>query len=133
VGHTMTFSRLRAALLAAALSLCATGAANAGAIYTPALFLGSSTQLVCIATNTTGGVVNVRVTIVGVLGTATDTCALDPNDGGGCQVFRDNDAGYCKISVTGLSNAQVAQQVRGVLFTRKTTAPFAIEAVVQAQ
>lgn len=129
----MTLPRICAALTAAALSLCAIGTANAGAIYTPALFLGSSTQLVCIATNTTGGVLNVRVTIIGVLGNATQTCALDPNDGGGCQTFRDNDAGYCKITVNGLTNAQVAQQVRGVLFTRKTVAPFAIEAVVQAQ
>ena len=130
----MTFSiKMRVALAAAALSLFATGAANAGMIFTPAIFLGGGTQIVCIATNTTGGVIHVTVRIVGVLGNATQTCALDPNDGGGCQVTRDNDAGYCRISVTGLTNAQVASQVRGVLFSRKTVSPFTVESIVQAQ
>jgi hypothetical protein len=130
----MTFTgNTRAAFAAAAISLFAIGTANAGSIYTPALFKGGADQLVCIATNTTAATIHVTVKIIGVIGNATETCDLDPNDGGGCQAFRNNDAGYCRITVSSLTNAQVAASVRGVLFTRKTMAPFNIEAVVQAQ
>src|SRR5690348_4439328 len=129
----MTFSTsMRTALAAAILTVFAIGTANAGSIFTPALFLGSSNQIVCIATNTTNATLTVTVRIIGILGNSQDTCMLAPNDPGGCQVFR-ADSGYCKITVAALSNAQVGQQVRGVLFTRKTSAPFALEAVVQAQ
>ena len=114
-------------------TLFAGGLAQAGSISTPAIFQGGGNQIVCIATNATGAPITVTVRIFGVLGDTTDTCTIDPNDPGGCQVFRNNDAGFCRITVAALSNAQVAQQVRGVLFSRKTTSPFTVESIVQAQ
>ncbi|MGZ9124620.1 MAG: hypothetical protein ACXW48_16420 [Candidatus Binatia bacterium] len=114
-------------------TLFAGGLAQAGSIYTPAIFSGGGNQVVCIATNATGAPITVTVRIFGVLGDATDTCTIDPNDPGGCQVFRNNDAGFCRITVAALSNAEVAKRVRGVMFSRKTTSPFTVESVVQAQ
>lgn len=125
---------LKAALAATALSVLSIGAAHAGQIVTPAIFTGSGNQIICVATNITNQtIMNVSVRIYGVLGTEMVTCDIEPHDGGGCQAFRNNDAGYCAIVVAGLTNAQVAARLRGSLMARRTTSPFTIDAVVQAQ
>jgi hypothetical protein len=129
----MTFPAMRAALAAATLTICAIGTANAGSISTPTIFKGDSDQIVCIATNVTAAPIHVVVRIYGFGANATTTCDVDPNDPGGCEAFRAADGGFCKITVAAMTNAQVAASLRGVLFGRKTTAPFAIQQVVQAQ
>jgi len=73
------------------------------------------------------------VRIFGFGANGTTTCDVNPNDPGGCEAFRDADGGFCKITVSAMSNAQVAASLRGVLFARKTTAPFAVGQLVQAQ
>jgi len=122
------------AALAAAGFVFASSAANAGSIYTPMIFMGNTDQLVCVVVNVSNAPITVNVRITGVLGNVADTCTLQPLDAdGSCQVFRNNDAGFCRITVSGLTAAQVAARVRGTLFARKTTAPFSVESVVQAQ
>jgi len=111
------------------------GAANAGGISTPILFLSNNTtQVVCIANNVTASAtLSVTVKIIGIVsGGSTDTCSLPATDRGGCQVVFSG-AGQCRISIAGFTNQQVRDSVRGVMFTRPITAPFALEAVVQAQ
>jgi len=130
----MTLTTMARSFVAAmTLGVLPLGAANAGSISTPVLFKGAGNQIICIANNITNATLSVTVKIVGVLGNDTQTCSLGPNDAGGCEAFRNNDAGYCIISMTGLSNAQVAQRLRGVLISRRTTSPFTTDAVVQAQ
>jgi hypothetical protein len=107
--------------------------AYAGTISTPIIFKGNSDQLVCIANNVSTSQIKVTVRIIGFFNTATDTCVLPANDVFGCQVFLNNAAGQCRISISGLTNSQVQEVARGVLFSRKITAPFATDAVVQAQ
>lgn len=127
------FSALRAGAVAATATIFQLAPAHAGSISTPILFLGSSNQTVCIASNVTAGTITVGVRIIGIVsGGASDTCTLPPNDRGGCEVFF-NGAGQCRISVANLTNGEVRQRVRGVMFLRRTTAPFSIEAVVQAE
>ena len=58
---------------------------------------------------------------------------LAANDKPGCPVFRDSDSGYCRITIKNMSNAEVAATVRGSMFARKTSSPFTIGPVVQAQ
>ena len=123
----------RSLLIGAAFGLLPVGAANAGSIFTPALFKGSSDQIVCIATNVTAASIHVSVKIWGVLGNAAQTCTLAPHDAGGCQAFRNGDAGYCQIFVGTMTDAQVAASLRGVLLSRKTMAPFTVEASVAAR
>ena len=108
--------------------------ANAGTISTPILFLSNNTnQVVCVANNVGTTSISVVVTIRGLVsGGATSTCALSPSDRGGCQVAFFG-AGQCRISNPNLTNQQLRDRVRGVMFTRPTTSPFALEAVVQAQ
>jgi hypothetical protein len=129
-----SFNILRGTLAGIAVAFLQFGTATAGQIATPILFLSNNTnQVFCTANNVSASSVTVRVTIRGVVsGSATDTCTLPANDRGGCQVVLAG-AGQCRISVTGLTNAQVADRVRGVMITRSTAPPFAIEAVVQAQ
>jgi len=107
--------------------------AYAGSISTPIIFQGNSDQLVCIANNVSTSQITVTVRIKGFLSTATDTCVLPANDVDGCQVFLNNAAGQCRIIIAGLTNSQVREVARGVLFSRKITAPFATDAVVQVQ
>jgi hypothetical protein len=129
----MAFSSSASAAVAVALSFISFGA-QAGQIVTPILFQGSGNQVVCVANNVTAQTVNnVTVRIYGVIGNATETCNIPAHNADGCQVFRNNDAGYCVISIPGMSNAQVAARLRGVLFVRKTTSPFTIDAAVEAR
>jgi hypothetical protein len=116
---------------AAALLLCA-GAASAGSIATPFLFLGSANNLGCVVTNVSGAFINVRVKIVGVAKTTAQNCNIAPNDRGTCQIFLPQ-GGYCVISNNNLTDEQLRQRVRGALISSSTSAPFAVEAVVQAQ
>jgi hypothetical protein len=118
----------------AAFATLSLGVASAGTISTPILFLSNNTnQVVCVASNVSASSVTVNVFIRGIVsGGATSTCTLPASDRGGCQVPFFG-AGQCRIAVTGLTNAQVREVVRGVMFTRSTSAPFALEAVVQAQ
>jgi hypothetical protein len=116
----------------AALLLCA-GTASAGSISTPVLFLGGTNQLVCIANNVSDADVTVKVRIIGTVSTTTETCTIPPNDAGGCQNFLNDQSGYCVIFNNKLTDAELKQRVRGVMFTRSTTPPFSIEAEVQAQ
>ena len=127
------FNVSRSILAGLAFTLASAGMVNAGQIETPMLFLGGSTQLICIATNATTQPVTVTVRIIGTIGTSVETCTLPANDRNGCQGFRNGEAGRCRIVVTGISNDQVRARVRGVMFTRITTAPFTIGAVVQAE
>ena len=107
--------------------------AYAGTISTPIIFQGNSDQLVCIANNVSTSQIRVTVRIIGFFNTASDSCVLAANDVFGCQVVLNNAAGQCRISISGLTNSQVREVARGVLFSRKITAPFATDAVVQAQ
>jgi hypothetical protein len=116
-----------------ALALLGQGAANAGSIYTPIIFLGGADQLVCIASNTEGAPLDITVRIIGSQTTSTTSCTVPAGDRGGCQGFKNNESGRCKISVANLTNAQVRARVRGVMFARKITAPFTIGALVQAE
>jgi hypothetical protein len=127
------FTALHAGAIVAVAATLNLTPASAGSISTPILFLGSSTQTVCIANNVTGASVTVGVRIIGIVsGGASDTCTLPANDRGGCEVFF-NGAGQCRITMPNLTNDQVRQRVRGVMFLRRTTAPFAIETAVQAE
>lgn len=118
----------------AGLTLVQLQAAKAGSISTPILLQGAGNQIICIANNITAAAVNnVTVRIVGVNGNATENCDIAANDGSGCQAFRNNDAGYCVISIPGLTGPQVAARLRGSLIARKTTSPFTIDAVVEAR
>jgi hypothetical protein len=123
----------RSILAGVSLALFQAAAANAGSIYTPTIFKGDSDQIVCVATNVTAAQIHVVVRIFGFGANATTTCDVDPNDPGGCEAFRNADGGYCRITVAAMSNAQVAASLRGILFARKTTAPFAVSQIVQAQ
>jgi hypothetical protein len=113
--------------------LVSIGAAHAGAINTPIIFLGSGTQLVCIANNVTASPVAVSVRIVGQSTTTTQNCTLPAGDRNGCQAFKNGESGHCTIIINNVTSAEVAQRVRGVMFSRKTVAPFAMEGTVQAQ
>ena len=124
-----TSCRALAALVAV---LAQFGMANAGTISTPMIFLGGGNQLVCIASNVSALPTTVTVRIIGTTGTSSQTCALPSGDNGGCQAFRNNDAGRCSISVTNLEQSEVQARVRGVLFARRTTSPFTMEGTVQA-
>ena len=109
------------------------GAAHAGTISTPIIFLGGGNQLVCIANNVSAQAITVTVTIIGITGNSTQTCALPAFDRNGCQSFRNNDSGHCRIAVTGAEQEEVAARVRGVLFARTTVSPFTIGPLVQAE
>jgi hypothetical protein len=106
--------------------------AQAGSIQTPIMFSGGGNQIVCIASNASTQSVTVTVLIIGFFGNSAQTCTLTPADRNGCQAFRD-DAGRCRITVAGLTNAQVRERVRGVLFGRTTAPPFTTFWSVQAQ
>jgi hypothetical protein len=123
------------ALTVAAATLFTCGLAQAGSIQTPTIFSFGGDQVVCIANNASNQTITVRVKIFGTggSGTATETCQLAPNDADGCQAFKNNAGGFCRISVTGMPDAQVRQNVRGVLFSRDTNAPFLLRGLVQAQ
>jgi hypothetical protein len=111
------------------------GTANAGQIATPILFISNtSNQLVCIANNVSGAATTVTVKILSLIGNTqgSDTCTLPVGDRAGCQAFL-NTSGHCVITVSGLTNDQVRARLRGVMFSRSTTGPFATEAVVQAE
>jgi hypothetical protein len=79
-----------------------------------------------------GAAITVTVRIVGFSGNSQDTCNLPAGDTNGCQVFRNNDAGHCRIS-SAVDTNTLRARVRGVLFSRRTTSPFTIFAVVQAE
>ena len=123
---------LQASTLLAA-TLFTGGNAYAGSIYTPSIFASGGNQVVCTAVNVAGADLSVTVTIIGLTGNATETCTIGPTDAGGCQAFRNNDAGYCRITVAGLNNAQVAARIRGTFFSRRTTSPFTIFTQVDAR
>jgi hypothetical protein len=111
------------------------GMANAGSIFTPIVFLGAGNQIVCVANNVSSQTIRVTVRIVGLVngGVSAQTCTLEPNDFGGCQIFRDADGGHYQITVANVEQDQARAMVRGVLFSRRTTAPFATDSTVQAQ
>ena len=131
--HAIARGVARSVAAAAAALLLYAGTANAGSISTPILFLGGTNQLICIANNVGSGNVTVRVRIIGTITTTTETCTIPPNDPGGCQHFLNDQSGYCVIFNNNITDAQLKARVRGVMFTRSTSAPFAIQAVVQAQ
>jgi hypothetical protein len=128
------YSILRATIAGLAVAVLQLATANAGTISTPILLLSNDTdQVLCIATNVSGAPITVKVTILGVIsGAPTQTCTLPVNERAGCSVVFFG-AGQCRILITGLTHDQVLERVRGVMFTRAISAPFAIEAVVQAQ
>jgi hypothetical protein len=123
----------RTALAATAFALLSFGSANAGSINTPIIYQGGGDQLVCIANNVQNTAVTVTVRIVGLINNAQQTCTLPVGDREGCSTFKNNTSGHCQIIINGLTNAEVAQRVRGVMFSRKITAPFTMEGTVQAQ
>ena len=108
------------------------GIANAGTLSTPIIFLGGGNQLICIANNVSLQAITVTVRIVGFSGTSQQVCTLAAGDTNGCQAFRNNDAGHCRI-ISNLEQTELQARARGVLFSRSTTAPFLIRALVQAQ
>jgi hypothetical protein len=105
------------ALTLAATTFFAGGLVHAGEIQTPTIFSFGGDQVVCIATNASNQPINVRVRIFGTggSGTATETCEIARNDADGCQAFKNNSGGFCRITVTGMTDAQVRKNVRGVL------------------
>jgi hypothetical protein len=127
------FSIASTALALMASMLLSLSAVHAGTLNTPIIFLGSGTQLVCIANNVTASPIAVVVRIVGQSTTTTQSCNLPAGDRNGCQAFKNGESGHCSITMSNLTNAEVAQRVRGVMFSRKTVAPFAMEGTVQAQ
>lgn len=127
------FKGSRSILASMVFTLLPLGVAQAGSVKTPMIFLGGGTQLVCIANNVHSAQVTVVVKIIGTVDNAQQSCVLPAGDRDGCQAFKNGQAGYCVISIAGMTNAEVATRVRGVLFTRKTVAPFAMEGTVQAQ
>jgi hypothetical protein len=126
------FSISSGALAFAAFTLVSLNAVHAGSISTPIIFLGDSTQLVCIANNVTNASIAVTVRIIGQSTTTVNNCTLPVGDRNGCQAFKNGESGHCVIVMSNLTSAEVAQRVRGVLFSRKTAGPFTLEAVVQA-
>ena len=129
------FNVTRNVLAGMAFMLLPLGAADAGSLFTPIIFAGSGNQVVCIANNIGTQSIKVTVRIVGLISGAisAQTCTLAAGDFGGCQVFRNNDGGHCQILVSTLEQDQVRAQVRGVMFSRKTSSPFTVESVVQAR
>lgn len=127
-------SFIRRIIAGSAFTLLSLGVAQAGGIFTPILFLGGNDQLICIANNVSGAPLTVRVRIIGVLpaNSAQQTCTLPVGDKNGCQAFLAG-SGHCRIFVDALTTEQVQLRVRGVMFSRITTAPFTVDAVVQAQ
>lgn len=127
---------LSASLIAVSMfSIAAAIPAQAGKIVTPMLYLSNNTnQLICIATNASSSSINVKVKILGNLaGTGTEECTLAAGDTEGCAAFLNDNAGHCRISISGISDSDVRSKVRGVMFSRTTSAPFALEAVVEAR
>ena len=125
---------LSTAVAAALISAFTVLPAQAGKIVTPMLFMGGTNQLICIATNASNTTIIVKVNILGNLGgVGTETCTLTANDTNGCQAFLNNNAGHCRISIVGTSDAVVREKVRGVMFNRSTSPPFSIETSVEAR
>jgi hypothetical protein len=102
--------------------------ANAGTLTTPALFQGGSNQNVCVAINIGTTPVMVTVKMTGLSGaTDSDTCTMQPNDvGDSCQAFL-NEMAFCRVTSTKITS------VRAVMMNRSTTAPFTINATVEAR
>jgi hypothetical protein len=111
------------------------GVAQAGSIFTPIIFLGAGNQIVCVANNVSAETIRVTVRIVGLTngGVSTETCTLAAGDFAGCQIFRNDDGGHCQIIVANTEQDHARAVVRGVLFSRRITAPFTTDAIVQAQ
>jgi len=123
----------RRALNVGMLLLTLTGVANGGQIATPVLFLGDGDQVVCVANNVSNSTLEVTVSIFGLVGGSnSDTCTLEPEDGGGCQTFLNDDGGYCTIEASG-TNRSVQKNFRGVLFNRITSSPFTVFTSVEAR
>jgi hypothetical protein len=132
-GRTMTIFRFPRRMLAGLAGvLLSLGPADAGTISTPIIFLGGGNQLVCIANNVSTQAITVTVRIVGFSGTSQETCNLPAGDNDGCQAFRNGDGGHCRITSV-VDTATLRARARGVLFSRRTTSPFTINALVQAE
>jgi hypothetical protein len=123
----------RTIIASAAFALLFMSSSYAGQTFTPILFLGGGNQLICIANNVSGAPLTVRVKIVGINSDGQQVCALPASDRDGCQAFLNGQSGHCRIFVNNLTNAQVRERVRGVMFARTTSPPFTIGPVVQAE
>jgi hypothetical protein len=121
-------------ILAGALfTLASFGPASAGALFTPIIFIGGNDQLLCIANNVSPNTITVRVTIIGFFASSpVEVCTLAPGDKFGCQQFLNDQSGHCRI-VSSISTPDLRAGVRGVMFSRITTAPFTVDAIVQAE
>jgi hypothetical protein len=128
----------RAMLGGMALCLLSLGSVSAGQIATPALFLGDADVMTCKAINMINTVTRVTVRIFrsdGNTGPAVQICDLAANFGANnnCEVTLTGAGGWCRISVNGLTNAEVRERIRGRLQSFRTTPPFRTDAVVEAQ
>jgi len=111
------------------------GVARAGTLTTP-LIAPPAPQYAndCYVINVSNQPVTVTVKMVGLFGSQgdTNTCTIPPGDlSDFCAAFLQG-AGFCKVT-SPLATDALRRAVRAVLMTSKTTAPFQIEAIVEAR
>ncbi|MEA2985130.1 MAG: hypothetical protein QOD94_1384 [Alphaproteobacteria bacterium] len=112
----------RSILAGIAFTLLLLAPAQAGTIFTPTIITETGTQAICIANNVHTAPVTVTVKLISSINVDTSkTCTLATEDDVGCapsKVYDPQVRVRCQISISGLTNAQVRERVRGVLFYR---------------
>jgi hypothetical protein len=109
-------------------SLVLVTSSSAGTLKTSALFLGGpSAQNICVAINVGPSPMKITVEVIGLNGTDTETCTVQPNDiDSSCQAFLAEFA-FCKVTAGNVKN------VRAVMMNRSTASPFTIFATSEAR
>jgi hypothetical protein len=114
--------------LAFGVFLALVASSSAGILKTSALFLGGpSAQNICVAINVGPSPMKITVEVIGLNGTDTETCTVQPNDiDSSCQAFLAEFA-FCKVTASNVGN------VRAVMMNRSTASPFTIFATSAAR
>ncbi len=108
-------------------------AAQAGSIFTPPIITQTASTATCIANNVHTAPVTVTVKLISSINVdASKTCTLAIEDDAQCfssKTYNDPQVrARCEISISGLTNTQVRERVRGVLFYKLSGggAPFSV-------
>ncbi|MEA2985129.1 MAG: hypothetical protein QOD94_1383 [Alphaproteobacteria bacterium] len=112
----------RSILAGIAFTLLPLVTAQAGSIFTPMIIVEKDGQAVCIANNVHTAPVTVTVRIKSSFNLdLSRTCTLPVGDDDGCvasKSYTQQQGVRCDISISGLTNADVAGRLRGVLSYR---------------